>query len=290
MSNSNDEYWSVNGVSLNQYAWAVKTFGGSPRGLPLLRGSNFQVGYIPGQLWRPKFPDSRVVTLEMWTAAIDPVTDQPSANWRLQFNDNLKTLQRLFYNRQQQLSLTRQWYYTDPVSIQFPTGVPTMVKATALAEIAGNMLPNMTGRSRADLSVDLLLADPYFYGDPITSVFGRNSTTTVTNPGDDEAAFNSMSVTLYGPLQYPRLVNVTPNPDVWFQFNTVIAPGDHITFDMQNFIASRASDGANLSGIVTHSGTKRWMTLWPGANSLTLTSQSNADTGNGSISFVPPYV
>lgn len=290
MSNSSDEYWSVNGVSLNQYAWAVKTFGGSPRGLPLLRGDNIQVAYTPGRRWRKKYPDSRVVTLEMWTAAIDPVTDQPAPNWRLQFNDNLKTLQKLFYNIQGEISLTRQWYYTDPVSYAFPSGVPTMVKATANAEIAGDMLPNMTGRSRADLSVDLMLTDPYFYGDQITTSFGLNTPVTCTNPGDDEAAFNSVSMILYGPLQYPRVTNSSTSPQTWLQFNTVIAPGDYITLDIENFTAYRASDGANLTGSVTHSGSRRWMTVWPGANSLTLTSQSNADTGTGSISFLPPYV
>lgn len=284
MTSSSIEYWFIGSQSLNTFAYSVTTVGGTPRSLPVARGQDIQVSYIPGQLFRPKFPDSRVITLAMFCAAIDPSTSKPTTgDALLQFNNNWRSLQRLFYNLSGQFALTRQWYYT-------VSGVPTMVQATAMAQTAGNMEMTMNNRYSGSFAIDLLLSDPYFYGNTVsTTNVSTNSPTTVTNPGDDLAAYNSCSVTFNGPLSYPRLTNSTLNPVVWFQLNTIIASGDSVTFDCANFNAVRASDGLNLTGTVSHSGARRWMGWAPGANTLTLTSTNPADIGTTSFSFVPPY-
>lgn len=296
MTNSTNEYWFVGGTSLNQYCWGINTFAAG-RSVPVMRGNNIQVAYVPGQIHRDKYPDSRTLDFTMFVAAVDPTTDQPPTSaQKLMFSNNVKTLQRLFYNYSsqragQQFPLTRQWYYSLPVNVGMPQGVPTMVQATAMAEIAGDLQLTMNSPHAASLTVTLLLADPYFYGPPITgSVAVNSSATTTVNTGDDIAAYSNNSVTLYGPLQYPKLLNSSTVPNTWLQLNTVILGGDSVTFDIANFTAYRASDGANLSGLVSHSGTTRWMSYSPGSNSLTLTTNNSGDTGSATFSFVPPYV
>jgi hypothetical protein len=296
MTNSDNEYWFVGGTSLNQFCWGINTFAAG-RAVPVMRGNNIQVAYVPGQIYRQKYPDSRTLDFSMFVAAVDPTTDQPPTSaQKLMFSNNVKTLQKLFYNYSSQMAgnqlpLTRQWYYTLPVSIGIPTGVPTMVQATAMAEIAGDLQLTMNGPHAASLTVSLLLADPYFYGPSITgSVPVNSSAVSVINTGDDIAAYFNNTVTLYGPLQYPKFLNSTTEPNSWFQLNTVILAGDSVTFDIAGFTAYRASDGANLSGLVTHSGTTRWMSYAPGTNSLTLMSNNSGDTGTAAFSFVPPYV
>lgn len=296
MTNSTNEYWFVGGTSLNQYCWSINTYAAG-RAVPVLRGNNIQVAYIPGQIHRQKYPDSRTLDFTMFVAAIDPTTDQPPTQaQKLMFSNNVRTLQRLFYNYNsqvagQQIPLTRQWYYSLPINIGMPQGVPTMVQATAMAEIAGDLQLTMNGPHAASLTVSLLLADPYFYGPAITgSVTVNNGASSVVNTGDDVAAYFNNSVTLYGPLQFPRLLNSTTDPDTWFQLNTVILAGDSVTLDIANFTAYRASDGANLSGLLTHSGTTRWMSYYPGSNNIVLNSNNSGDTGTATFSFVPPYI
>ena len=159
---SSDEYWSVIGldgveVPLNQYAWAVQSFGGSARGLPPLRGENPVYANRPGQAFRAKTADSRTISLEMFVNGINPVTNGPSGDSELQFNQNLEGLQALFWTPGDQVQLVRRW--------RTPAGIR---KGTAKAQISGTMDPEMTGRSRATFQVDLLLADPFFYSDPVT--------------------------------------------------------------------------------------------------------------------------
>jgi hypothetical protein len=227
----------------------------------------------------------------MFVAGIDPATDQPASyDQHLAWSNNLRTLQQLFYKPQAQFPLTRRWYYSLPVNTGIPTGVPTMVEATALAECAGPMQPTMFGQTQSSFTIDLLLADPYFYGPQVVVALPYNTPTSVYNTGDDVAAYNNNTVTLYGPLQYPRVTNSTTMPPTWLQLNTVIAAGDSVLFDIANYTAYRTSDGANLSGSVTHSGTFRWMSYIPGQNTVTLTSAGTGDTGAAVLAYVPSYV
>ena len=162
MAVSSSEYWSVIGtdgveVALNQYAWSVQSYGGSSRGLPPLRGEDQVYANRAGQSFRPKVAAARTIVLEMFVNGIDPDTDGISDDPDLQFNENLAALQRLFWTPSEQIQLVRRW--------RTASGMQT---ATAKAQIAGTMDPDMTGRSRATFNVELLLADPYFYSDPAT--------------------------------------------------------------------------------------------------------------------------
>jgi hypothetical protein len=277
VSSSTTEFWDVDGVSLNQYAWNITTLGGSRGGLPPLRGDNVQYAYRPGKDFRTKVPDSRVLTLAMWVAGVSPTTDLPAANQRVQWNDNWRALRRLLWTPGRQVDLTRRAQYSTGLEVH-----------TAKAQLAGTMDPSMTGRTRAEFTIDFLLADPYFYGVSSTTSVPVSTPTTVTNAGDDVAGYSNFQLVFHGPLTAPKVTNSTYSPSVWVKAGSGIASGDTLTLDVESYTASRASDSANLIGTVSHSGARQWMLLAPGANTLTLT----ADGGSGSVDVVfrPPYV
>jgi hypothetical protein len=280
MSNSSEEYWEVNGVSLNQYCWSIKTIGGSRLAVPKLRGDNTLFPFRDGRSFRAKNADSRVITLAMFVAGIDPATDQPrSSNQDVQFNDNWKALQRLFWSPDEQLTLTRRWWEN--------AGTPVLRTATAKCELAGTMDPTMTGRSRADFAVDLLLSDPYFYGPEISANLTTSGTTIVTNPGDIPV-WSTINMTLNGELTSPVITNQTAEPDVWMRVNTAVVD-DPINISVGDFTVINTFDDSNLTGSVTHSGFRAWMKLLPGNNTLKLTS-TGVGTGDVDITFQPAYL
>lgn len=280
MSNSSEEYWEVNGVSLNQFCWSIKTIGGSRLAVPKLRGDNTLFPFRDGRSFRAKQADSRVITLAMWVAGVNPATDQPrSSNQDVQFNDNWKTLQKLFWSPDKQLVLTRRWWEN--------ADSPVLRTATSLCELAGTMDPTMTGRTRADFAVDLLLSDPYFYGPEISVNLPATGTVVVTNPGDI-TVWSSINITLNGELVSPVITNQTADPDVWMRVNTAVI-NNPINISVGDFTVVNTLDNSNLTGSVSHSGFKAWMQILPGNNTFKLTSNGNS-TGNAVIKFKPAYL
>lgn len=280
MSNSSEEYWEINGVSLNQYCWSIKTIGGSRLAVPKLRGDNTLFPFRDGRAFRAKNADSRVITLAMFVAGIDPDTDEPRTSRQdVQFNDNWKALQRLFWSPEEQLTLTRRWWEN--------ADTPVLRTATAKCELAGTMDPTMTGRTRADFAVDLLLSDPYFYGPEISANLTTSGTTIVTNPGDIPV-WSTINMTLNGELTSPVITNQTAEPDVWMRINTAVI-NDPINISVGDFTVINTFDDSNLTGSVTHSGFRAWMKLLPGNNTLKLTS-TGSGTGDVDLTFKPAYL
>lgn len=277
---TSDEYWDVNGTALNTYAHNIATFGGSRYDLPNLRGENAQFAYRPGSEFRSKVADSRVITLMMWVAGVDSESGNPdSSDQVLRWNDNFNALRKLFWKPKSQISLTRRWRLTDPI-----TDTPAVLVATAQAQIAGNMSPNMTGRTRADFAVDLLLADPYFYGSSITSshIDAGGAPVTVNNPGDDSAYYTSVYVDFVGTMTDPKLTNTTPSPDVWVKVSGSVT--GTTTLDIGKYLINPSSIPLNR---VSHSGARSWFGLLDGDNSLSLTAASGS--GYAVVRFTPPY-
>lgn len=280
MSNNTEEYWDINGVSLNQFCWSIKSFGGSRLAVPKLRGDNILYPFRTGRAFRPKKADSKVITLAMYVAGINPATDNPRAsNQDVQFNDNWRTLQQLFWSPDQQLLLTRRWWEG--------AASPVLKEATALVELAGTMDPTMTGRTRADFAVDLLMADPFFYGPEIETTIEANTTEVINNPGDDEVWVN-LHITFTGELVSPVLTNLTTNPQTWMRLNTTVIDND-IEVDVGNAVVLNTFNDAIMTGSVTHSGFRAWLKLVPGNNSIKLTSIGNS-TGNAVLRFNPAYL
>jgi hypothetical protein len=182
VANSTDEYWSVVDsfgveVSLSQFAWAVTTHGGSAKSLPSLRGSEPVYALRPGQEFRPKIPEAREISLSMFVNGADPTTEMPSSDEVAQFNMNWAKLQDLFWTPERQITLIRRW------RVIGPDGDSQLRQASALAQIVGSMEPRMRGRSSAVFVVDLLLSDPFFYGEDVEVVVSRDLQTRVTNTG-----------------------------------------------------------------------------------------------------------
>jgi hypothetical protein len=281
-----DEYWSwtpPNGseISLQMQHWNIGVFGGSRFALPTLRGQDIEQPYRAGLQWRPKFPNSRTITLGMWTAGINQATGQPdTADQRLAFNNNLQQLRQAFWQRgpggSQQGQLTRRWWLTQ-------SGTNQIVAATAMAEIAGTMEPTNLGRTSASFSVDLLLSDPYFYGTTRTqAVTTAGGVITALGEGvvgeGYPSAVNAFTISITaGPC---TVTNTTTGVSVTYGAAVANSP---VVLDILNFTATDAA-GNNVIASVTHSGARPWMTLLNGANDITVSD------GTATFSFNDCYV
>ena len=285
-----NEYWSFMpaygqyagvDVSLQMQHWNIAVFGGSRFSLPTLRGQDIEQPYRSGLQWRPKFPNSRTLTLGMWTAGINQTTGVPdTADQRLAFNNNLQQLRAMFFQRgpsgSVQGQLTRRWWLTQG-------GLNQIVTGYAMAEVAGTMEPTNMGRTSASFSVDLLLADPYFYG------------------AEREVAVTTSGASIYGYGEgvigegYPSAVNVftiqlTAGPvtvtnstaGVSVTYGAAIA-NSPVTLDILNNTAIDDA-GNNVIANVTHAGARPWMTLVPGSNVIAVSD------GTATFTFSDAYV
>ncbi len=278
--NSTSEYWDIDGVSLNTFAYNIATIGGSRYDLPPLRGEDSQFAHRPGSEFRPKTVDSRIISLAMWVAGIDPETGNPDPDDQtLRWNDNWNSLRRLVWTPNRQVVLTRRWRLTNPITLE-----PEIVVASTLAQISNTMTPQMTGRTRADFIVDFKLTDPFFYGSEITSSnIAVAGSQVVNNIGDDAASYNHVYVDFVGPLTKPRLTNTTATPDVWVELSGEIT--GTVTLDVNNFTISPSSVLLNRA---SHSGARSWFGLLRGNNSVSLSA--DAGSGHAVVRFKPPYL
>jgi hypothetical protein len=277
------ELWYFNGTPLQDPhgAWNISTMGGSRFGLPVLRGQNVAVPYRAGQSWAPKYLDARTVTLTMWadgqgfggSGGSYPSGSDP----RLAFNSNIQQLRALFLTRGStgslQGKLQRNWYFMQG-------GVGTLVTATAMAEIAGSMDLTMNGRTNAAFSVDLLLADPYFYG--ATATASVTTSGTVTNLGEGVAgegwpsAVNAFTVSVTSPC-------IVSNVSAGCSFIVAAGPSFPVTVDVLNqTVVDNA--GANQVQYFSHAGSRLWMALVSGANNF------GVSAGTATFTYCPPYV
>jgi len=231
----------------------------------------------------------------MWTAGIDASTGLPSADQLRAFNDNFMSLRRLFAvhstGGSQLGNLTRRWYET-------VNGTPTLLTATARAELAGNMSPVMSGRTRADFTADFLLADPFFYAAPVTTFVGLpTASAIVSNPGDAVIGYGqgysgggqNFTIKLHGPLQDPYLLNASAQVSVTVP--GIIPSGTSVTLDIGAYTAI-STTGANFQGGISHRGARPWMIVQPGNSVFLLSSQGTTVPGTSSaeITFSPGYL
>ena len=271
------EYWYWNGTPLQSSYYNVATFGGSRFGLPTLRGQNYEVPYRAGQLWRAKYPDQRTITLTMWTdSQMSANQTYPAGDPRRAFNDNWQALRALFFTRNAQGSvqgqLQRNWWLT-------VGGSPTMVTSTAMAEIAGSMDPTMNGRLSAAFSVDLLLSDPYFYGaqrvQAITTAGG-----TITANGEGVVGEGFPSAVAGFTLSLTAAATVTNSTaGVSVAHNGSGVASWPVTIDVMRYTAVDAI-GNNVIGGLTHSGSRLWMALLNGANTIAVSAGTATFTFN----------
>jgi hypothetical protein len=263
------EFWYWNGMPLQTSYYNIATFGGSRFGVPTGRGQDYEVPYRAGQLWRPKYPDERTITLNMWTdSQMSANQAYPAADPRRAFNDNWQALRAAFFTRGPQGGLQgqlqRNWWWT-------LNGTPTMVTSTAMAEIAGSMDPSMNGRTSAAFSVDLLLNDPFFYGALRTQAVTAAGGTIVANGegvvGEGfPSAVNAFTISLSAAA---TVTNTTAG--VSFTHNGTGVAAYPVVVDVLRYTAVDNA-GNNVVGGITHAGSRMWQCLVSGSNVITVSA------------------
>lgn len=246
MTNSTDQFWSADGVSLQTLAWNISTWGGDRQAPPPLRGDNITIPYATGQTWYRKIPDSRSITLNMWVEGCNSDGSIPEErNRRKTFEDNFAMLRRLLWNPYTQFNLTKQ--------LRIP-GTDTIVPVTARAQFQDGFQPQMYGTHMGQFSVTLFLADPYFYGDPITVPMNQDFTCL----GD--ARTEDIYMELGGGA---TLLNTLSNVSVTNTGSSKLA------MHVRKFTAATMDAAATPSaGLITHQNSIHWMTLDPGTQHL----------------------
>ncbi len=288
--NTTDEYWDIDGSSLNVPGWNLSTLGGRFN-VPPLRGEDTTYAYVPGDQPGVYVPGSRTLTFNMWLVGANRSTGDLSVDQRRMWNDNWTYLTGLFWTPNRQLTITRRLLLTDP-----DTGLGYIQTTAAQGRYISGLDPQMTGRTRATFTVDVKLHDPFFWGAETSTTIAVADPETVHNPGDFDAGHRNFFVEFHGPLVNPKLTNSTAAPDVWVKFAGSLDADQILTLDMERFAAAlNAAPGysypeysLNRVGDISHSGAHNWMALGKGDNTLTLTADSG--TGTAVVRFRPPYL
>jgi hypothetical protein len=240
--------------------------------VPPLRGSDRQYAFRPGADFRARVADSRTVTLGLWLLGQD--SGGVFADWPDQYAAAERALVRLLRpDASRQFAITRTW--TDDLGSHTATG----------HGIADSVQRVRHGAFQGRATVDVHMADPFFYGSALTVNLPVGPAVLVDNPGDELTT--AASVEFRGQLSNPTLTNSTPAPDVWLKVGTDIAAGDKVTADGTAASVVRGSDAANLIGALTHSGARSWFGLGRGSNSVTLSADGG--TGSAVLTFQPVY-
>lgn len=156
-NNTTETYWSIDGVSLQTYAFNISTWGGDAQSVPNLRGDDLTIPYAAGDVWLDKVPDARTISFGMWVIGANEDGTLPvEGSSRELFEKNWRMLKKLMWTPNRQVNLTKRFR-------DWNTG--EIVEATAKAQFAGGLQPTMNGTQRAQFTVQFKLADPFFYGE-----------------------------------------------------------------------------------------------------------------------------
>jgi hypothetical protein len=266
------ETWTIDGVPLLSLAADVQRIDSALA--PPLRGSDRQYAFRPGAEFRPRTTDSRTITLGLWLLGQDGAGSTP-ADYEANYAGAERQLVRLLRpDAGREFEISRTW--TDDLGTHTATG-----RGVA----PGGPERKRAGRFSGRVTVDIFMADPFFYGSAVAVPLPVGAATVVSNAGDDSTS--AVVLDFAGPLSNPTVTNSTLAPEVWVKAGTDLAAGDGLTLDVRATSVLRDSDGANLIGAVTHSGARAWLPLGRGANTVTLSTDSGA--GSAVLTFQPVY-
>lgn len=278
MASNIQEYWEVqkDGVwhSLHSYSQHLKSIFGARTDVPDLRGGNTSVYGLRGSLWNEKTPDERTLSFAGWLTALNEDGTKKANGVLAGVEENWRQLKNLLWREHgEQYLIRRTWKGPDGSNIQ----------AVATAEFGGGMQMSDSYPMFARWSADVTLCDPFFYGAPISFTLGVGTPLTVVNPGD-VTAFPTM--TAHGQLTNPQI----DHDGKWMRLGAAVANGDQVVIqsDPRVLTVVRQSDGANMVGSITRSGSREWMPLKPGENDLEMTV--TAGTGTVDFTFQPGYL
>lgn len=265
MTISSDEYMEVDGIPLQTYAMNVETVGGARRAPGKFRGENRKIPNRRGTRFVKKVPDQRTLSLNMWVRGCDDDGNIPSGRTaRALYEQNLDRLMNMMWRGEAQMRLTKRVFVGEALRA-----------VDAMAEFNGGLEPSMIGRKAAKMTVDLLLADPYFYDRNYTTVTLVNGNNTIVVPGT--AKTTKIQVTINGARNVTKIRNATYG--VESTYNDSLNTGDVALLDVDNFNAYKTPSGQtrvrNNTKIV-HQGDPEWLYLRPGTNVIALSSTSGA--------------
>lgn len=228
--------------------------------LPPVKGSNADIPMREGKYALVKDFDQRVVTLGMNLQGVSI----------LDFETKLDALKLLFGNR------TRQY-------LQRVLQDSTVRRA--LAEVTKFDI-KLTSPISAKMTADFVLAEPFFRSTILSTdtqtISASPHSYSLANPGS--AAERGAIITFTGPLDYPKLTNLTNN--VYVGYNNAISAGVAVVINSALF--SCAQGATNLLNKLVHSGDAYFFKLEPGVNSLKL--ESNVTGGTVKVDFYPPHL
>jgi hypothetical protein len=265
------ETWTIDGVPLLSLASDVQRIDGALA--PPLRGDDRQYAFRPGKEFRPRVADSSSLTLGLWLIGQDGA-GSTTAQYEANYAGSERVLRRLLRpDGGGEFSISKTW--VDDLGTHTATG----------HGIAGSLERQRAGRHAGRVTVDIGMADPFFYGSAVAVALPVGVPVAVDNPGDD--ATTAVVLDFAGPLSNPTVTNSTLDPDVWVKFGTDLASGDGLSADVLATSVLRDSDAANLIGAVTHSGARAWLGLRRGSNTVKLSADSGA--GSAALTFQPVY-
>jgi len=283
----NEEMWAIDGLPLSTWAYNIESIGGR-QGIPTLAGDNYSVPYRAGEVWRSKMPAARMLSLGMWVRSSDAegVTPKTATGRRAQFNENLRQLKNMFYDREQLLTLTK--------NVRYLTGIQAY---TTQVECVSNLEPQMAGPNFGKMVVDLKMTDPYWTTGPLTTSgtisFGG---TTIVNPGDDFTHRMSIQINpiFIGGGGSTTLRNNSYSPPISLSVPTP-QPGIPWTVDVENFFLVRAGDlTTNWQNYINRSGPSAfWFEFKKGNNVISLDSRYGQGSFNNIqviFTFYPLYL
>jgi hypothetical protein len=261
MPNNTETYWDADGTSLHTYAKSITTLGGL--GPPKFRGENDVVPTRPGERYVAKTPDANVLTLAMDLRGIaEHATNIDGAPTKAQYQSNWQDLIRTLWlpaAQGRELVLTKRFY---------DGGV--LKTAAANAEFVGGMQPTMIGQKAGRCTVDLKLADPFFYATSYSSSAVVNGNQNITVEGN--APTLAILATINGARTNAKIRNNTAG--VEFTFPTALSAGHNVIVGVKDFsaVATMGGAGFDASASVIHSGAPQWLILWPGVNQINVSS------------------
>ena len=266
MTIASDEYMEVDGTPLQTYAMNIETVGGARRAPTKFRGDNVKIPHRRGGRFRKKVPDQRTLSLNMWVRGCDDDGKIPSGRTaRALYEQNLDRLINLLWRGEDdQMVLTKRVFKGEAIT-----------PVDALAEFSGGLEPSMIGRRAAKMTVDLLLADPYFYDRTWTTVTLANGNNSIVVPGT--AKTTKIKVTINGARNVTRLRNSTYGVET--TYNDSLNAGDVALLDIDAFNAYKTPSGqtqVRMNTKVVHQGDAEWLYLKPGTNVIALSSTSGA--------------
>lgn len=271
MSNSTNDYWAVDGFSLQTYAWNIQSWGGNLHSPPPMRGENLTLPTRAGAKWKAKQPDSRLVTLAMHVIGAD-VEGVVPADSRLTFQTNYANLRQLLWDPYRQMALSKRY-------------LNGTITATGSAQFAGGLELEMHGTAGAAFTVDLLMADPFFYSTTTNLFITPRPVGTHAIVTQGHAATPRYTLYLTGPLTNPSITVKSGSTVLSYcSYTGTIATGETLNVTFPDFVVTGSNGNSSPANMVTSQ--MPWVILSPSATSVVV---GGSGAGEVAISYYPAW-